>query len=396
MGSKFTAFRGKAHLAVSIALVLLCLLFILQNIEQTQISFLFWTISTSRSIMLLVTMLVGVIIGLVAVLGKRARKAAPVTPRQDSNWAEQQNTMANNDAERLELHSKLIKAEQASAVLEASQKESLDRIRSSESKQRLSEEELSTVKTALSDARYAISALTNEMEKLHEELDTKELIDRIIQHDLRGAISASVLLPEAILDDANLDENQKEIVTLIRDSGKKMLEILDSSLTIYRIEQGAYEKKFTSVNLRKVISTVIERIQRVITNSNQDISINCMDAGDQRNDVFLVCGDEFLLFSTFMNLITNAIEASPNGKQISITLSRNDYCTVSIRNHGEVPESIRDTFFNKMVTAGKKFGTGLGTYSAMLMVKAQNGSIELDCSEPGMTTIYVNLPKAEA
>ncbi|WP_422394379.1 LapA family protein [Pseudodesulfovibrio methanolicus] len=71
IGSKFTAFREKAHLAVSIALVLLSLLFILQNIEQTQISFLFWTISTSRSIMLLVTMLVGVIIGLVAVLGKR-------------------------------------------------------------------------------------------------------------------------------------------------------------------------------------------------------------------------------------------------------------------------------------------------------------------------------------
>ena len=396
MVNKLRSFREKAHLAVSLALVLFSLLFILQNIEQTQISFLFWTISTSRSIMLLVTMLLGVIIGLVAVMGKQTRKAAPVAPRQDSNWAEQQNVMANKDAENSELHSKLIKAEQASKGHEASQQESLDRIRSSENKQRLSEKELSATKTALSDARYAISALHNKMEKLHEQIESKDLIDKIIQHDLRGAISASVLLPEAILDDANLDENQKEIVTLIRDSGKKMLEILDSSLTIYRIEQGEYEKKFTSVNLRKVISTVIERIQQIITKSNQNIAINCMDADDQENNVFLVCGDEFLLFSTFMNLITNAIEASPNGKQISITLSRNDYCTVSIRNHGEVPKSIRDTFFNKMVTAGKKFGTGLGTYSAMMMVKAQNGSIELDCSEPGITTIYVNLPKAEA
>ncbi len=184
-------------------------------------------------------------------------------------------------------------------------------------------------------------------------------------------------------------------MSLIRDSGKQMLQTIDSSLTLYRIEEGTYKKAFTTVNLHDIISTVVDRIGETLSAFKQNVSIDCMDAKDQENNIFLVHGDEFLLYSAFMNLLTNAYEASPPGKPVSIILSKNDYCSVTIRNHGEVPESIRDTFFNKMISSGKKFGTGLGTYSAMKMVKAQDGDIELDSSEPGMTTIYVNLPKPQ-
>ena len=182
-------------------------------------------------------------------------------------------------------------------------------------------------------------------------------------------------------------------MSLIRDSGKKMLQTIDSSLTLYRIEEGTYEAAFATVDLYDIISTVVDRTGETISAFTQEVSIDCMAAEDQDKNEFLVHGDEFLLHSIFMNLLTNAYEASPPGKPISIVLSKNDYCSVAIRNYGEVPENIRDIFFNKMITSGKKFGTGLGTYSAMAMAKAQGGYIELDCSEPGMTTIYVSLPK---
>ena len=54
--------------------------------------------------------------------------------------------------------------------------------------------------------------------------------------------------------------------------------------------------------------------------------------------------------------------------------------------------SIRDRFFEKYATSGKKKGTGLGTYSARLMAKTQGGDIELDSSKPGMTGIVIRLP----
>ncbi|WP_319544213.1 HAMP domain-containing sensor histidine kinase [uncultured Pseudodesulfovibrio sp.] len=273
--------------------------------------------------------------------------------------------------------------------------DTLERLSSYDKRQRIAKNELSTTRTALTDSTRTISSLQDEVDQLYKEIEVKDLVDKIVQHDLRSALIASVSLPESILADSNLTENQKIIVSLIRDNGRQMLETIDSSLTLYRIEEGTYKKAFTTVNLHDVISTVVDRIGETLSSFKQNVSIDCMDAKDQENDTFLVHGDEFLLYSAFMNLLTNAYEASPPGKPVSIILSKNDYCSVTIRNYGEVPESIRDTFFNKMISSGKKFGTGLGTYSAMKMVKAQDGDIELDSSEPGMTTIYVNLPKPQ-
>jgi two-component system sensor histidine kinase/response regulator len=60
-----------------------------------------------------------------------------------------------------------------------------------------------------------------------------------------------------------------------------------------------------------------------------------------------------------------------------------------------VPKQIRDRFFDKFVTHGKRDGTGLGTYSARLLTEAQNGRIHLQVSDSEDTTIItVHLPKA--
>jgi signal transduction histidine kinase len=71
--------------------------------------------------------------------------------------------------------------------------------------------------------------------------------------------------------------------------------------------------------------------------------------------------------------------------------NKNNYCCIHITNSGEVPPEIRDRFFDKFVTIGKKKGTGLGTYSARLIVKAFGGTIELDTQTPGFTTVIVCL-----
>lgn len=63
-----------------------------------------------------------------------------------------------------------------------------------------------------------------------------------------------------------------------------------------------------------------------------------------------------------------------------------------VRNPGAVPESVRSRFFGKYVTSGKYGGTGLGAYSARLMATAQGGTLELDASTPGSTTLILKLP----
>ena len=68
-----------------------------------------------------------------------------------------------------------------------------------------------------------------------------------------------------------------------------------------------------------------------------------------------------------------------------------------VKNHGAVPKAIRDRFFEKYVTHGKRDGTGLGTYSARLLTEAQHGSIRCEVSDTDDTTVVtVRLPKVSA
>ncbi|WP_320176177.1 HAMP domain-containing sensor histidine kinase [Maridesulfovibrio sp.] len=387
-----TKIRHKIYLAVIILIILFFVLFIIQNTEQIQIAFLFWTIPISRALVLLGTLLIGILIGTIATIVKGIwdQKA---TSTSDVEKSKLQNKILEQDDVITDMQSERLKFKLSLEEFDTKSQNAIDRIDGYKKKQRITDAELTISIADLDDANQSISVLKTEIDRLHEEIEARELIEKMIQHDLRSALIASASLPESVLSDPNLTDKQKIIVRLIRDSGEKMLEILDSSLTLYRIEEGTYAKEFTTVNLFKIITTIVERIASSHSNYEHEISITCMDADGAESDIFPVTGDKFLLYSIFMNLLTNALEASPQGKPISVILSKNKYCSIAISNYGSVPESIRDTFFNKMVTSGKEFGTGLGTYLAMMMVKAQNGNIELNSSNPEMTTIYVHLPK---
>ena len=61
----FVWLRDNFRLVSLLTLLGLWLLFLLQNMEQVQVSFLFWSFSTPRILLLLSTMCVGIVIGLI-------------------------------------------------------------------------------------------------------------------------------------------------------------------------------------------------------------------------------------------------------------------------------------------------------------------------------------------
>src|SRR5205823_10477874 len=65
----------------------------------------------------------------------------------------------------------------------------------------------------------------------------------------------------------------------------------------------------------------------------------------------------------FFNLITNALEAMPDGGEVRIGATTDrDYVLVAIEDTGPgIPHEIRDKVFQPFVTAGKETGEGLGS-----------------------------------
>jgi signal transduction histidine kinase len=114
-------------------------------------------------------------------------------------------------------------------------------------------------------------------------------------------------------------------------------------------------------------------------------------------DEFLIAGEETLLETMFTNLIKNAIEASPEGGTVTVSMNTIEmqgqpFHLIDIHNLGVIPMDIRENFFEPYTTSGKASGTGLGTHSALLVARTHKGDINFTTSEQEGTHLLVSLP----
>lgn len=226
----------------------------------------------------------------------------------------------------------------------------------------------------------------------------REDVERITRHDLKTPLNAIIALPQYISMKGNLSEEQIDYLKTIEESGLRMLNMINLSLDLFRMERGMYQFHPDRVNISKIINKIISEMQYYAEMKNLSVKILINGNPPGGKDIFLQ-GETLLCYSMLANLIKNAFEASPEEEQITVAVNDGDgndtMGTVSIHNKGAVPEEIRDRFFDKYVTSGKKTGIGLGTYSARLIAGIQGGSIEMDTSDEKGTAVTVRLLKGE-
>ena len=243
---------------------------------------------------------------------------------------------------------------------------------------------------ALSEARRT---LAEQNQALIEAARMMQDVEHIMRHDLKSALTVIIGFPPLLLMDDSLREQQRKFIKSIGDAGSRMLNMIDISLDILKMEYGTYEPDFKVVDILAIIEKVLE--EQCSLSGSKDIGIVILVDGQPvgTDDKVEINNEERLLHSVLGNLVKNAVEAAPKGDAITISLATVGILSLMIENGGEVPPTIRDTFFDKFVTAGKKDGTGLGTYSARLIIETLGGTISLDSSIPGRTRVCVTLSR---
>ncbi|MBP9948289.1 MAG: response regulator, partial [Vicinamibacteria bacterium] len=89
------------------------------------------------------------------------------------------------------------------------------------------------------------------------------------------------------------------------------------------------------------------------------------------------------------------VEATPRGGLVRIEIETHDAVVrMAVRNPLAVPLALREAFFRKYASSGKKSGSGLGAYSARLMAETQRGRIEMSTSDELGTVVTVSLERA--
>jgi signal transduction histidine kinase len=106
-------------------------------------------------------------------------------------------------------------------------------------------------------------------------------------------------------------------------------------------------------------------------------------------------GDETQLEQVLLNLLLNALNATPSGGQIRVRLSYDSetYCVrLEVEDNGRgIPEEVRRRVFQPFFTT-RTDGTGLGLATCLKNVQYHGGAIELR-SEAGKGTVFtVTIP----
>lgn len=237
-------------------------------------------------------------------------------------------------------------------------------------------------------------ALIEQNAVLEENSRLRDEFERMAQHDLKNPVAGIVSFAASLLGEESLPEQHKEILRYIEQSGYRVLDMVNMSLDLYKMERGTYAYEPASVNLAYVLQRITTEMASEMASRNVRVQFTTNGAAVDKPEPLLVLGDETLCFSLFGNLLRNSLDAAAEGTVIAIDLrSGEKHATVHITNDGAVPRDVRAHFFDKFSTSGKLHGNGLGTFSAQLIARTQGGDIAMETSDPdNTTTLTVTLP----
>jgi len=236
--------------------------------------------------------------------------------------------------------------------------------------------------------------LEEQNRQLIEDARLREVVEHITHHDLKGPLNIIIGVPQILLKKCELTDSQQNLVKAIEKSGYKMLEMINRSLDLFKMENGSYDFRPEPVDILSVMRRALDEVAPMLSAKKIKVAFRVDEQLPREGQKVMAMAESLFCHSMFANLCKNAVEASPNDDVINIGYKCRADVTISIDNGGEVPEEIREHFFDKFVTAGKEDGTGLGTYSAGLIARTQHGTIDLDTSVAGRTCIRVTLPSA--
>lgn len=246
-------------------------------------------------------------------------------------------------------------------------------------------------------SREQIERQKTQLEQQNQELiqaaRLREDMERISRHDLRTPLSSVISFSELMMMDDNLTGDQLDSLKTIHEAGYRMMNLINLSLHLFKMEKGEYPLNPMPVNLMEVMKKIVRDLSDLMGSKKISVSFGIQGRPAAQADGFMINGEELLCYSLFQNLIKNAVDASAQGETITVSLEESDTAVIRIHNTGAVPEHIRDRFFQKNVTSKGLAGTGLGTYSARLIAETQKGSIGMETDEKKGTTITVRLPR---
>ena len=227
-----------------------------------------------------------------------------------------------------------------------------------------------------------------------KELDlSKTNLLATISHELKTPIS-SIKMSAKLLEDlrvGNMNEEQRDMVTSIRDDAERLLRLTAELLNLTQIETGNIQLKFMHIAPKSITDEAIA----AVTMQAQSKGITLQQTVPENLPLIQADADKTAL--VLVNLLSNAIKYSPEGTTVNLSVEqKGSLVSFAVKDEGEgidprYQSRIFDRYF-KVPGNINKTGTGLGLAISREFVEAQGGSIEVHSDYRKGSTFHFDLP----
>ena len=245
-----------------------------------------------------------------------------------------------------------------------------------------SEDELNRLKDSLYKITVMLKEDSESKRKQNEAI--LELVSDI-SHQLKTPITSIQILLDNILENENMDSDTRRKFTLeILRQVKGMNFLIFSLLKLSKLDACVVEFDNEEISVNKLVADILANLDVLIELKHLDVHVDVSE--NVRFD-----GDYNWNKEAVLNIVKNAVEYTPDGKNIFIGAEENDlYTKIVIRDEGkgidekDLPH-IFERFYKRDNSAEDSFGIGLALSKSI--VEKQDGFVSVD-SEVGVGTTF--------
>ena len=223
--------------------------------------------------------------------------------------------------------------------------------------------------------------------------EQRETYVATLTHDLKTPTIAQIKALDLLLNDhmGPLNNEQKELLTLTKDSCNFMYEMLSTLLSTYKYENGDYALNCEKCNIISLVEEAGNELESMLKEKDVSIRINT------EGTFFDTECDRMQIKRVVTNILGNAISYAYNNTEIVITIKQNEN-NISFEAKNESPyinpETIEGLFKKYVSHAAKynKIGVGLGLYLSKQIIDAHNGDIYAQSFKENYNIFGFNIP----
>jgi signal transduction histidine kinase len=210
-----------------------------------------------------------------------------------------------------------------------------------------------------------------------------------MSHEIRTPLTSIIGFADVLAED--VEGEPRSYALLIRRSGRRLLETLNSVLNYARLEAADVEARHAPIDISAPLADVVAMLRPAAREKGLDLAF--------RRQPAIAETDPALVHRIATNLLSNAIKFTDVGAVTVSTAAVGDRAVIRVSDTGRgmqpgFVDVLFDPFTREHDEQEAPAGTGLGLSITWRLVEMLGGTIEAE-SEPGVgSTFVVSLPRA--